>query len=144
VDSPVGPRSLLVMTPVQADRTADSIRLLMAQMKDFPGKKPARPDEVLRVTDGNVRGLPNRFETNAQVLAAIVQNDRLGRPDDYVASLPGRYRAIDATALDTAARSYLQPDALTIVVVGDRKLVEPQLRRAGLAATYQSAPASGN
>ncbi|MBA3056219.1 MAG: hypothetical protein FP826_15140 [Sphingomonadales bacterium] len=118
-------------------------------MKALPPARPVEPAELARVTDGNIRGLPNRFETNGAVLRAIVQNDRLGRPDDYVATLPARFRAIDAAALDRAARAFLQPDGLTIVVVGDRKVIEPQLK--GLAldgqrlpVSFIAAPADGN
>lgn len=143
VPSPLGPRSFSVTAPVQADRTGDAIRLLLADMKALPRKKPVDPVEYNRVTDGNIRGLPNRFETNAQVLGAIVTNDRLGRPDNYYATLPSRYRAIDAAALDAAAASYLQPDGLIFVVVGDRKLVEPQLRGLGLPVEIAPAVDSG-
>ena len=132
VASPVGPRSFTVVAPVQSDRTGDSIKVLLAQMKAFPGAHPVEPVELNRVTDGNIRGLPNRYETSAQVLGAIVVNDRLGRPDDYVATLPSRWRAIDGAALDRAARTWLQPDGLVFVVVGDRKVVEPQLKGLGL------------
>ena len=144
VRSPIGPRSFAVAAPVQADRTGDSIRLLLADIAAFPAQKPVNAEELGRVTDGNIRGLPNRFETNAQVLAAIVQNDRLGRPDDYYATLPSRYRAIDAKALDNAARTYLQDEGLTFVVVGDRKLVEPQLKGLGLPVEIAAAPVSGS
>jgi predicted Zn-dependent peptidase len=99
------------------------------------------------VTDGNIRGLPNRFETNAQVLGALVQNDRLGRPDNYQSTLPTRYRAIDARAINQAAAQYLQGEGLIFVVVGDRKVVEPQLKSLNLpveiAQPVDSAPASG-
>ena len=98
-------------------------------MKEFPAGKGVQPVELQRVTEGNIRALPNRFETNAQVLGAIVGNDRLGRPDNYYATLPGKYRAIDAKALDAAARTWLQPDGIVFVVVGDRKVVEPQLAK---------------
>ena len=89
-------------------------------------------------------GLPNRFQTNAQVLQAIVGNDRLGRPDNYYATLPRRYHAIDATALDRAAKTWLQPAGLVVVVVGDRKVVAPQLKGLGLPVQIASAPATGN
>ena len=143
VRSPVGPRSFAVAAPVQADKTGDSIRLLLADIKAFPAQKPVNAEELGRVTDGNIRGLPNRFETNAQVLGAVVQNDRLGRPDDYYARLPSRYRAIGAKALDDAARTWLQGEALTFVVVGDRKVVEPQLKELGLPLEIAPAPQPG-
>ncbi|MDE2620789.1 MAG: insulinase family protein, partial [Sphingomonadales bacterium] len=132
VTAPVGPRSLLVSAPVQADRTGDALKLLLADMRALPATRPVEPGELARVTDGNIRGLPNRFETNAAVLQAVIQNERLGRPDNYQRSLPERYRRIDAAALNAAARTWLQPEAMTVVIVGDRKLVEPQLKDIGL------------
>jgi predicted Zn-dependent peptidase len=132
VPSPVGQRALSVYAPVQSDRTGDAIRLLIADMKALPGDKPVDAVELNRVTEGNIRNLPTRFETDAQVLSAIVGNDRLGRPDDYYATLPTRYRAIDAAALDAIAAKYLQPDGLVFVVVGDAKVVAPQLAKLGL------------
>ena len=132
VREPVGPRSLVVLAPVQADRTGDSIAALLADMKAFPATRGADPIELQRVTEGNIRALPNRFETNSQVLGAIVTNDRLGRPADYYATLPDKYRSIDAAALDAAARTWLQPDGVAFVVVGDRKVVEPQLGKLGI------------
>lgn len=139
VSTPVGSRAVIISAPVQADRTGDSIREILSDMRAFPGKKPVEAEELNRVTDGNIRGLPNRFETNQQVLGAIVQNDRLGRPDNYYATLPDRYRAIDATALDTAAGRFLQPDGITFVVVGDRKAVELQLNTLGMPIEIVSA-----
>ena len=147
VRSPQGPRALVLTAPVQADRTGDSIALMLADMRAFPAARGVDPVELGRVTDGNVRGLPNRFETNAQVLGAIVSNQQLGRPDDYYATLPTRYRAIDAAAINRAAGAYLTPDGLVFVVVGDRKLVEPQLRKLGLpieiASPVDSGPPTG-
>lgn len=140
VRQPLGPRSLLVFAPVQTDRTGDSIRALVADMKAFPGEKPVSAEELQRVTDGNVRGLPNRYETNAQVLAAVQFNDRLGRPDDYYATLPERYRAIGAAQLDAAARGFLQPDGMVFVVVGDRAKIEPQVRQLGMPVEFVAAP----
>ncbi|MEO7247687.1 MAG: pitrilysin family protein, partial [Novosphingobium sp.] len=54
VSAPVGPRSFTVTAPVQADKTGESIRLLIADMAAFPGKKPVDQQEAGRVTDGNV------------------------------------------------------------------------------------------
>ncbi|HMO68674.1 MAG TPA: pitrilysin family protein, partial [Novosphingobium sp.] len=144
ITAPLGPRSLVLTAPVQSDRTGDSIREILAEMKAYPGERPTQETESLRVTDGNIRGLPNRFETNAQVLRAIVVNQRLGRPDDYYSTIATRWRAIDATALDAAARQWLSADGLAFVVVGDRKVVEPQLAGLGLPVEIVAAPAGGS
>ena len=140
VSSPQGPRTLMLVAPVQSDRTGDSIRLILKDMAAFPAARGVEPVELARVTDGNIRGLPNRFETNSQVLGAIVLNERLGRADDYYTTLPARYRAIDGAAIDGAAREWLTPQGLVFVVVGDRKLVEPQLKGLGLPVELAPTP----
>ena len=132
VRQPVGQRSLIVVAPVQTDRTGDSITALVADMKELATTKPVTPEEVQRTTDGNIRGLANKYETNGQVLGAITTNLRLGRPDDYDAGLPALYRKIDAAALDGAIRAQFRPQDLVFVVVGDAKLVKPQLAKVGL------------
>ena len=138
----VGPTLLRVHAPVQADRTGDAIRAIIADMSAFPQAAPVTAEELQRVTEGAIRALPNQFETNAAVLAAIRKNDRLGRPEDYYQRLAGKYRAIDGKAIDAAAQKYLQPQGLIYVVVGDRRVVEPQLRKLGLPLELREAPAA--
>jgi len=134
-----GPRGFIVMTPVQTDRTADSIKLIEQDMKAFPASKGVDPVELQRVTEGNIRNLPNRLETNGQVLGALLDNQRLNRPDDYQARLPGIYRSITAAQIDQAAAKYLQPEQMVIVVVGDRSQIDAQLKTLGMPIEYQDA-----
>ncbi len=77
-------------------------------MAAFPGAKPVDDVEFQRVTDGNIRGMPNRYQTNGQVLGALVANERLGRPDDYQTRLPDLYRADDQAA-DRCGRRQISP-----------------------------------
>lgn len=134
-----GQRVMRVQTQVQADRTADSIQVILDQMRALPATQGVDAVEFQRVTDGNVRNLPNRFETNGQVLGALLSNQLLGRDIRYQVQLPDIYRAITPEDIDAAAATYLQPDDVTIVVVGDRSVVEPQLEAAGMTAEYMSA-----
>ena len=130
-----------MLTPVQSDRTADSIRLILDEMKAFATDRGVDETELQRVTDGNIRGLPNSFQTNSQVLSAMLDNQLLGRPDDYQAQLPEIYRSIDAAQIDAAARQYLVPDDLAIVVVGDRRQIDDQLATLGMEIEYLDADA---
>ncbi len=135
----VGPRAFTVGTSVQADRTADSIRAIIDQMQAFPATRPVDPVELQRVTDGNVRGLPNRFETNGQLLGALLGNQLFARPDDYQERLPEIYRAIDAEAINAAAAQHLHPRDMAIVVVGDRSVIDEQLATLGMEVEYLDA-----
>jgi predicted Zn-dependent peptidase len=134
-----GPRAFSVFSPVQSDRTADSIKAILENLSAFPASKGIDQTELQRVTEGNVRGLPNRFQTNGQVLSAIVGNQLLGRPGDYQTMLPEIYRGIDAARIDAAAQEYLGSDNLVIVVVGDRKQIDDQIATLGMPVEYLDA-----
>jgi predicted Zn-dependent peptidase len=134
-----GQRLLEIATQVQADRTADSIRAIIAQMDAFPATRPVGQDEFQRATEGNILGLPNELETNAQVLQAMLTNQRLGRDLLYQAQLPEIYAGIAPSAIERAAAEALRPENLTIVVVGDREVIDPQLETLDMPITYLSA-----
>ncbi|GGD42928.1 M16 family metallopeptidase [Croceicoccus pelagius] len=136
----VGPRTFSIYTPVQTDRTADSIKLILDRVKEFSdGSRGVDDVELQRVTDGNIRGLPNSFQTNGQVLGALLANERLGRPADYQKQLPTIYRGVDAAAINGAAAQYLTPDNLTIIVVGDRSKIDDQLKTIDMPIEYRDA-----
>jgi predicted Zn-dependent peptidase len=145
VPRPLGERSFTIVAPVQSDRTGDSLKLLVADMTSLAtGKTPVNAVELKGVTEANFRGLPTGYETMGQILSAIIVNDRLGRPDDYIAKLPTLYRSFNAAALDKAARTYLGSDNLVFVVVGDRKVIDPQLKGIGLPIEYAPVDTSVN
>ncbi len=139
VSSTKGPLMATAYSPVQTDKTGDAIKAMLADMRAFPAGKGVDEVELQRVTDGNVRGLPNSFQTNSQVLGGILDNQLLGRPDNYYSTLPAIYGAMDAAAIDTAAAKYLQPDDMVIVVVGDRKRIDSQLVGLGIPIEYRDA-----
>jgi zinc protease len=114
--------------PVQADRTGASIAAIKAQMKSFVGGKGVTPAELTRTINGSVRELPGSFEAAAAVLNQMEDDVLFKRPADYAETLAGRYRALDAAALDDAVRSAIDPDGFTWVVVGDKAKVLPQLK----------------
>ena len=65
-------------------------------------------------------------------LAAMQANDRFDRPDDYVSDLKQKYQGVSLDAIRAAARQVLHPGLLTWVVVGDRKVIEEDLRELGI------------
>jgi zinc protease len=77
-------------------------------------------------------GTPERFETASAVLAAMMSNDLLGRPDDYYKTLPARYHAQTPAAVDQAIRAAVSPRGFVCLVVGDAAKVRPQLAKLGL------------
>ena len=63
-----------IRAPVQADRTGDSIKELLADMKAFLGDKGVTAAELERTVNGNVRELPGSFETSGAVLGGVLEH----------------------------------------------------------------------
>ena len=79
-----------------------------------------------------VRSLPGDFETNqstAGTFGAIFIYD-LGL--DYWAKYPAMIEGVNPSAVEAAAKKYLQPAALHVVIVGDKATVLPQIEKVSL------------
>ena len=132
VRDPLESTWFIVQAPVQADRTGDSLVELRKDIGAFLTTKGLTAAEVDWTTKGSARELPGSFESSGEVLDGLVQTITYGRPDTYYETLADRYRAMTVSGLDQAARGALRADRMTWVVVGDRKVVEPQLAKLGL------------
>jgi predicted Zn-dependent peptidase len=123
--------TMQITAPVQADRTGDSMAAMIADVKALTGDKPIDTAERNNTVDNSVRSLPGDFERGAALLGAIEKNAVYGRGDDYYARLVPRLQALTPAQLNAAAQM-LSTERFTWVVVGDRKVVEPQLGQLGL------------
>ncbi len=129
----------LISAPVQADRTGDSIKALIADVRDFVGPKGVTAEELTRTVNNNIRSLPGSYETSSAVLSAMQTNALYNRPDDYQERLASLYQAQTAQALDTAARGAIDPSKFVWVVVGEAAKVRPQLEGLGLPIEVREA-----
>jgi predicted Zn-dependent peptidase len=120
----------ILSAPVETAATADSVAAIRKLLADFGAAAPPTAAEVAAVRANSIRSLPGEFETGGALLAALERNESLGRPDDWLATLPGRIAAIPDSAV--AAAPLPRPDELVYVVVGDAKRVETPLRTLGL------------
>jgi zinc protease len=126
-----GQRPWIISAPVQIDRTADSIQELHRELSEFIGERPATADEVDKIRNNRIRGLPGSYETAAAVLGAIGSIVSYGWPDDHVLREQDRIEAMTVEQVH-AASTMLDVDALTWVIVGDLAKIEAPVRQLGL------------
>jgi predicted Zn-dependent peptidase len=122
----------LISAPVQADRTADSIKALNEQVSGFLGAKGVTEEELKRTVANLSQQLPGRFETSPAVLSAMMSNSLYRRPDNYYELLSAQYRAMTRTGHYQSIRGAIDPNSFTWVVVGDAAKVKPQLDKLGM------------
>ncbi|MDQ3869985.1 MAG: insulinase family protein, partial [Chloroflexota bacterium] len=119
-----------VRTAVQTEVTVPADEDILRELRRIRFQ-PAEPAELDEARDYLVGVFPLRFDTSAQVAAAIGGLVVNGLPDDEL----DRYRpAVAAVSGDqvVAAAGHIRPDELCIVLVGDAGKVEGELRAAGV------------
>ncbi len=129
-----GQRPLLAYAPVQSDKTSEAVTEIRNEFASIVGKRPATPDEVALVKRTNTLSLPGQWETGGAVVSSISDIVEFGLPDDYWNRYAATIRGLTPEQVNKAATDYLRPEDLIIVVVGDRQLIEPGLRRLGFDA----------
>lgn len=85
-------------------------------------------DELARAKRYLQLALPQGFETTRGIAAQFLPLLAYDIPLDFFNSAVQRIGAVTQEDVRRVARKYLNPDALTVVIVGDRKVIEPGLR----------------
>ncbi len=98
------------------------------QMKSA-GPTPAELDKAKGYYAGSY---PFSLQTAAGVAGALVAAELHGLGVAYVRDLPLRLAAVDEAQAQAAARDYLSPDTLLVVIVGKGDVIEPQLAKTGI------------
>jgi zinc protease len=110
--------------------TAKSGASLVEMMKEIDGIRGTRPvtdDEMDAAKNALVQSLPTRFSSVRGIGSAIGSLYVQGLPDDYFQQYGRSVYAVTTAEVVKAAREHIDPDHLTIVIVGDRKAIESPL-----------------
>ena len=76
-----------------------------------------------------VRRLPGANETSGEIAGSYGTLLKFGLPDSYWNDLVGKVEALDAEAVNAAAKRLVQPQALTWLIVGDLEKIEAGVRK---------------
>ncbi len=126
---------------VRTDVTAPALSETVAE---FGGMcTPMSPAELDKGRALVLQTVADAFSDGSQ--AAEYLADLVGHevPLDAWTNLPASLGALDVPSLAAAARRLLMPDRLSIVVVGDRKLIEPSLRQLPFVTSIEVRDVSG-
>lgn len=110
---------------VQTDKTAESLQEFFKELEGI--RQPITAEEVAKAKNYLALQVPTSFETTRSIAAALAQQFVYGLPADYYAAFTTRINAVTPADLQKAAARYIQPDKFAIVVVGDRKVIEPKI-----------------
>ncbi len=122
-----GAGPFLVGTNVRSDVTAAAITEIL---REIDGMRDVRPsdEELVLSKESIARSLPGQFETTGSTTSTIGELFVYGLPLDYYRRLPERIGSVTADDVRRAAETYLKPNQLVVVAVGDAEKIAPQLR----------------
>jgi zinc protease len=129
----VGP--FVVAAAAQSDKTADVLRELLVELAAV--LKGISLDELAQAKDEIAVQFPRTFVASGRISNRLKATESLvvyGLPDDYYAKYVPAIQAVGGADVQRVAEQYIQPDRLTMVVVGDRKTIEPTLRALNLGS----------
>jgi zinc protease len=113
-----------------AAHTAESVGEIL---KELNGMRDAdvTDAELARAKDQIVKSFPARFATRSTVSAQLADVAVYGLPDKYLAEYTKKIEGVTKDDVRRVARKYLDPQRLTIVVVGDQKSLKEPLEKIG-------------
>jgi zinc protease len=118
-----------VRTAVETDATVPAIRDILAELERIRSA-PVDDGELAEARDYLVGVFPLRFEAAPQVVAAITSLVTHELPDDELDRYRPSIAAVDAASVLDAARRHIRPSEASIVVIGDARRFEAELRDA--------------
>jgi zinc protease len=118
---------------VATPKTDSALVLLMANLRAIRGTRPVTDSELAFAKASEVRALPRAFATVEDIAGAAIHLLEERLPADYYTSLTANYEQVTLAETRAALAAHLDPTHLAIVVVGDRKVIEPGLRAARIA-----------
>ena len=115
---------------VQTDKTADALKEFFIELTRIHEPVPA--NELEKAKNYLALQLPRNFETTRGTANALAQAYLYDLPADYYATYAARVRAVTAADVKRVADKFVQPDKFAVVIVGDRKIIEPGVKALNL------------
>jgi zinc protease len=126
-----GPGPFRTSTMVDAQSTGSAVAEILREVEALKvaGITPA---ELALSRDSLAQSLPALFQTNGAIASTVAGLHLFGLPRDYYAGRAERLGAITLEQIRSLARSFLLPESTKVIAVGDRAVIEPQLRQLNL------------
>ena len=120
-----------VNTSVRGDVTAEALKEVLKELDDLPETRPLSPEEVAVAQDAEVRSYPETFESPNSIAGILEEIAQFGLPADYLDTYLDQLQAVTPDQIARAMRAVVDPAERVVLIVGDRKSVEPKLKALG-------------
>lgn len=120
----------LAFAGVQTDKTAEALKEFFVEFSGI--QQPVPADELERSKSYIALGLPSGFEATGDISRRLEESLVYRLPDDFYSRYVPNVQAVSSADVQRVAKQYLPADRMAIVVVGDRRAIEPGLKALNL------------
>ena len=117
-----------------APRAAEAIGLMRSVISDMQSAPPSE-EEMKVAKDTIVNSFVFQYDSADKLVNARAELEMLGYPPDYLKEFPEGIRRVTRDDVLAAARKFLHPDRLVILIVGDKDQLQTQLEALGPVRT---------
>ncbi len=136
------PGSFVVRSAVRTDVTAPALAEIVGELRRI--RAPIAKAEAAKGRALVENNLVEAYSDDARAANAISELALANLPLDAWSKLPAELQHASPRATSAAAARHFFPDDLTIVIVGDRKAIEPSLRALPFVKSIELADSDGN
>lgn len=120
---------------IQTAVTKEAIVEFMKELNGIRGGIPITDKELDYNKQSLIRRYPAGFETVGAISNQLSNLVVYGLPDTYFNEYISKVNAVTLNDVNRVAKQYLDPSKMAIVIVGDRKTIEPGLKDLGYSIT---------
>ena len=124
------PGPFVALSGVQTDKTSEALKEFFVEIDAIRGPMPEA--DLRRGRNYEALGFPSQFETLRGLAAQLTELAVFDLPESFVSDFVPRIQAVTAAEAQAAARKYIVPEKLAVVVVGDLAKIEAGIRAAKL------------
>jgi zinc protease len=125
-DMRLSPGPFTAAAGVQTDKTAESLTEFFNELTAI--REPIGDDELDKAKNFLALRFPGTFETMGDLAGRLEELAVYGLPQGYFSDYMASIEAVNAAAVQRAARAHLRLDGLTVVVAGDNARIGPAVR----------------
>src|SRR5262249_1565057 len=115
---------------VQTDKTSEALTEFFNELNAI--LKPIPEDELTRAKSYVALRFPGTFETTGDMSRRLEDMLIFHLPEDYFSKYVQNIQTVTAADVQRVAQKYVMPSRAAVVVVGDRKTIEPGIRALNL------------
>jgi zinc protease len=129
------PGTFRVMVLTKSASTVDATKAALAEIAGL-NEKPFTEEELKRSKDDILTSFLFRYDTREKVLAESVKLEFYGYPANYLETYKTALEKVSLADVNAAAKKYVHPDKLAVLVVGNGSEIKPPIDDLGLGAPH--------